>query len=167
MTDTMAALRALVHSDFAALETDKTRVLAQFYDTWSHEALVVNQWLSVQASIPHIDTLISVKKLMEHSSFSIKNPNKVRSLIGMFCQNFVSFHQASGDGYAFLTQQIITLNKMNPQIAARLLAPLTRWKKYSPAQQNLMKQALEDVLAIDDLSKDVYEVVSKSLAVDK
>jgi aminopeptidase N len=167
MTDTMAALRALVHSDFAALDVDKTRVLVEFYEKLSHEALVVNQWLSVQASIPHIDTLEKVKRLMEHSSFSIKNPNKVRSLIGMFCQNSMSFHQASGAGYEFLTQQIITLNKMNPQIAARLLAPLTRWKKYAPAQQNLMKQALENVLAIDDLSKDVYEVVSKSLAVDK
>jgi aminopeptidase N len=121
----------------------------------------------VQASVPHVDSLETVKTLMQHPSFSIKNPNKVRSLIGVFCQNSVSFHQPSGAGYEFLTQQIITLNKMNPQIAARLLAPLTRWKKYAPTQQHLMKQALENVLAIDDLSKDVYEVVSKSLAVDK
>jgi aminopeptidase N len=167
MTDTMAALRALVHSNYEALEADKTRVLAEFYSKWKNEALVVNQWLSVQSSVPHIDTLNTVKTLMAHPSFSIKNPNKVRSLIGQFCHNMVSFHQSSGVGYEFLTEQIITLNKMNPQIAARLLAPLTRWKKYAPMQQHLMKQALENVLAIEDLSKDVYEVVSKSLAIDK
>lgn len=167
MTDTMAALRALVHSNYEALEADKTRVLAEFYSKWKNEALVVNQWLSVQSSVPHIDTLNTVKTLMAHPSFSIKNPNKVRSLIGQFCHNTVSFHQSSGVGYAFLTEQIVTLNKMNPQIAARLLAPLTRWKKYAPIQQHLMKQALENVLAIEDLSKDVYEVVSKSLAIDK
>ena len=167
MTDTMVALRALVHSDFESLNIDKARVLSEFFNKWSDEALVVNQWLSVQASVANTETLETVKALMEHPSFSIKNPNKVRSLIGTFCQNPVSFHQSSGVGYAFLTQQIIKLNKMNPQIAARLLAPLTRWKKYAPTQQYLMKQALENILAIDDLSKDVYEVVSKSLAVDK
>ncbi|MFT7490549.1 MAG: aminopeptidase N [Pseudohongiellaceae bacterium] len=167
MTDTMVAFRALVHSDFELLKVDKARVLLEFFNKWKDEALVVNQWLSVQASVPHVDSLETVKTLMQHPSFSIKNPNKVRSLIGVFCQNSVSFHQPSGAGYEFLTQQIITLNKMNPQIAARLLAPLTRWKKYAPTQQHLMKQALENVLAIDDLSKDVYEVVSKSLAVDK
>jgi aminopeptidase N len=167
MTDTMVALRALVHSDFESLKADKARVLVEFFNKWKDEALVVNQWLSVQSSVPHTDTLQTVKALMGHPSFSIKNPNKVRSLVGVFCQNSVSFHQPSGVGYEFLTQQIITLNKMNPQIAARLLAPLTRWKKYAPTQQHLMKQALENVLAIDDLSKDVYEVVSKSLAVDK
>lgn len=163
MTDMMAAMRALVHSSFDSLDGEKTRVLAEFYENWQEEALVVNQWLSVQASIPHKNTVNTVKALMEHPSFSIKNPNKVRSVIGMFCQNTISFHQASGEGYEFLAQQIITLNAMNPQIAARLLTPLTRWKKYAPAQQQLMKQALETISTVENLSKDVYEVVSKSL----
>ncbi len=163
MTDMMAAMRALVHSSFNSLEAEKTRVLAEFYESWQDEALVVNQWLSVQASIPHKDSVDTVKALMEHPSFSIKNPNKVRSVIGVFCHNAVSFHQSSGEGYKFLTDQIITLNAMNPQIAARLLAPLTRWKKYAPTQQKLMKQALEAISSVENLSKDVYEVVSKSL----
>ncbi len=163
MTDMMAAMRALVHSSFVNLKDEKARVLAEFYTNWQDEALVVNQWLSVQAAIPHVDTVNTVKTLMEHPSFSIKNPNKVRSVIGMFCHNTVSFHQPSGEGYHFLADQIITLNAMNPQIAARLLAPLTRWKKYATTQQKLMKQALETISSVENLSKDVYEVVSKSL----
>ncbi len=166
MTDTMAALRALVHSQFDSLIEEKAQALAAFYSLWQNEALVVNQWLSLQASVAHDDTLTAVKDLMRHPGFSFKNPNKVRALIGVFSNNLTAFHHPSGAGYQFLSEQIIALNGVNPQIAARLLTPLTRWKKYFPQQQQLMKQALEDILAVEDLSKDVYEVVSKSLALD-
>lgn len=163
MTDTMAALKSLVHSDFASLTQEQETVLAHFYDKWQHEPLVVNQWLVVQASIPKANTLDKVKFLLDHESFSIKNPNKVRSLIGVFSNNAISFHQSDGAGYDFLAQQIIVLNKLNPQIASRLLTPLTRWKKHSEPRRTSMKKTLETILASDDLSKDVYEVLSKSL----
>jgi aminopeptidase N len=101
---------------------------------------------------------------MQHPAFDIKNPNKVRALIGAFCgQNAINFHQPDGEGYQFLADQIIYLNNLNPQIASRLLGPLTKWKKYMPASQALMKAQLQRIVAQPELSRDVYEVVSKSL----
>jgi aminopeptidase N len=102
---------------------------------------------------------------MQNPVFTLKNPNKVRALIGAFANaNLVNFHAEDGSGYRFLADQIITLNRLNPQIASRLLTPLTRWKKYGPARQALMRAELERILASGELSSDVYEVVSKSLA---
>jgi len=110
------------------------------------------------------DNLPQVVKLMAHPAFDIRNPNKVRSVIGAFCfNNAVSFHKLDGTGYEFLADQVITLNGINPQIASRLLTPLTRWKKYGHERQSLMQDALRRILAAPDLSPDVYEVVSKSL----
>ena len=161
MTDELAALTALTHSDF---EVEKTHALNDFYERWQSEALVINQWFMVQACCPLPGTLNNVKALMEHPAFDIKNPNKVRSLIGAFCgQNSVNFHQEDGSGYQFLADQIISLNKLNPQIASRLLTPLTKWKQYKESNAQLMKGQLERIVAVEKLSKDVYEVVSKSL----
>lgn len=163
MTDTMAALKSLVNSPSALAADYQQKALDTFYNDWQHEALVVNQWLSVQAMVPQATTLDKVKALMQHDCFSIKNPNKVRALIGAFSQNLVAFHQASGDGYAFLAEQVIALNTINPQIAARIITPLTRWKKYDESRQVLMRACLEKIQQTPDLSKDVYEVVNKSL----
>jgi len=163
MTDQSEALRLICHSPLAPLQSIKEKTLNQFYDKWRDDALVINQWLSVQASSPEDGVLDVVKTLMSHEAFSIKNPNKVRALVGTFCGNAFHFHQPSGDGYAFLVEQITTLNTLNPQIASRLVTPLTRWRQYATGPQRLMKQALEDILAIENLSKDVYEVVTKSL----
>jgi len=164
MTDSLMALLALVHSEDETLKPLQTQALAQFYERWQHEALVVNQWFLVQATKPSVNTLDTVIELMQHASFDIKNPNKVRSLIGAFCnQNMVGFHQLSGKGYDFLQAQIIQLDTLNPQIAARIITPLTRWKKYDEHRQPLMKQALETIIQQPNLSKDVYEVASKSL----
>jgi len=102
---------------------------------------------------------------MQHPAFTLKNPNKVRALIGAFAgQNHVNFHRADGAGYSFLADQVIVLDKLNPQIAARQLSPLTRWRKYDAARQQQMKSELERILASGELSPDVYEVVSKTLA---
>ena len=109
-------------------------------------------------------TLERVKKLTEHPAFILKNPNKVRALISAFAQaNQVRFHDQKGAGYAFLADYVIQLNRMNPQIAARLLTPLTTWKRYDRSRQNLMRTELERIMAIDNLSGDVAEVASKSL----
>jgi aminopeptidase N len=101
---------------------------------------------------------------MQHDAFDIRNPNKVRSVIGAFCHNnTVAFHQLDGSGYKFLTEQVLALNSINPQIAARLLTPLTRWKKYNLERQNLMQNALQEIQSNKDLSPDVFEVVNKCL----
>ncbi len=102
---------------------------------------------------------------MSHPSFSIRNPNKVRALIGSFCmRNPVCFHDSSGKGYAFLTEQVVELDKINPQIAARLLGSLSRWRRYDQERQQQMRQALEQISRSSGLSPDCYEVVEKSLA---
>lgn len=164
MTDVDAALRLLVNSRDPEAEDLRSAAIDYFYDTWRHESLVVNQWFTVQAVASRPGALERVKTLMQHEAFDIRNPNKVRALISAFCNmNAVNFHELSGKGYEFLADQVIALNLLNPQIAARLLTPLTRWKKYNVARQGLMKAQLERIGAEPKLSKDVFEVVTKSL----
>jgi aminopeptidase N len=163
MTEVLSALGNLVHSEFTALSAEKTRALDAFFSRWQHEPLVVNQWLSVQASDPSPGALERVKTLLQSPAFDLRNPNKVRSLISVFAnQNLVHFHALDGSGYAFLADQVLHLNRQNPQIAARLLAPLTKWRRYDESRQALMKAQLVRI-AEAELSKDVYEVVNKSL----
>ena len=162
MTDQLTALRALVHAEHA--EAEAQQALAVFYQLWQDETLVVNMWLQVQASSPQADALAVVKSLLQHETYDAGNPNKVRSLVGAFChQNFAGFHQSNASGYRFLADQVLQLDKRNPQIAARLLGPLTHWHKFESGRSEQMKQILADMQS-QDLSKDVYEVVSKSLA---
>ncbi len=164
MTDVMAALASLVNSEQEGAELSRRKALEDFHNKWQEESLVLNQWLSVQASSSMSGGLERVKALMEHSAFDIKNPNKARSLIGGFCAgNPVNFHRADGEGYVFLADQILVLNDLNPQIAARLLGPLTKWRKYDVNRQQFMQRELERIKAAPNLSKDVFEVVTKSL----
>jgi aminopeptidase N len=164
MTDVMAALTQLINSDAFLAKQLAANALADFYQRWQHESLVVNQWLSVQAMCVLPGTLQKVKALQVHAAFDGKNPNKIRALIAGFCANNpINFHADAGAGYQFLADQIIKLNAQNPSIASRLLTPLTKWKKYNPQRQALMKAQLERIMAEPDLSKDVFEVVSKSL----
>ncbi|MBW2939631.1 aminopeptidase N [Zhongshania aquimaris] len=160
MTDRLAALTYIVNSE----SEYKAKALQRFYQQWQHEPLVINQWFQVQAMCRLAGTLETVQGLMSHPAFDIRNPNKVRALIGAFCgQNGVNFHREDGAGYRFLADQVLVLNRSNPQIASRLLVPLTKWRKYLPAAQQLMRAELQRVLAEPELSSDVYEVVSKSL----
>jgi aminopeptidase N len=162
MTERLTALAVLVNSPF---EAERDKALQTFAEHFKDNPLVMDQWFSVQAGNPLPGGLERVQTLMQHPAFTLKNPNKVRALIGAFAiQNLVNFHRADGAGYRFLADQVITLNALNPQIASRLLAPLTRWRKYDSARQALMKGELERILASGELSSDVYEVVSKSLA---
>lgn len=159
MTDQFSALSIAVTS-----KHDKaSEMLAAFYDQWQTEPLVVNKWLMLSASQESDHALETVKGLMAHPAFDLKNPNKVRSVLGGFGQNVAGFHKEDGSGYHFLADQIILLNKRNPQIASRLCTPLTRWKKLQPELSLKMKAELERIMS-EDLSKDVYEVISKSLA---
>ena len=162
MTERLSALASLVNSPF---EDKRAKALESFAEHFRDNPLVMDQWFSVQAASTLPGGLERVQQLMEHPAFTLKNPNKVRAVIGAFAnQNLVNFHRADGSGYRFLADQVITLNALNPQIASRLLAPLTRWRKYDSARQALMKGELERILASGELSSDVYEVVSKSLA---
>ncbi|WP_236208534.1 aminopeptidase N [Pseudomonas tohonis] len=162
MTERLTALSVLVNSGF---EDEKAKALASFADHFKDNPLVMDQWFSVQAGSTLPGGLERVQALMGHKAFTLKNPNKVRALIGAFAnQNLVNFHRADGAGYRFLADHVITLNALNPQIASRQLAPLTRWRKYDEARQKLMRAELERILASGELSSDVYEVVSKSLA---
>jgi len=164
MTDESAALRALVNNPCAGNIALRDELLAGFYQKWKHETLVVEQWLSMQSAAPVRGNLAVVKALIGHEAYDGRNPNKIRSVIGAFCNsNAVGFHALDGEGYCFLADHIISLNKSNPQIAARQLTPLTRWRKYAPERQALMKAQLQRIKGEPDLSPDVFEVVSKSL----
>ncbi|MBP9955727.1 MAG: aminopeptidase N [Pseudomonas sp.] len=162
MTERLAALAVLVNSPFDA---DKANALAKFAEHFKDDALVMDQWFAVQAACPLPGGLERVQALMHHGAFTLKNPNKVRALIGAFAnQNHVNFHRIDGAGYRFLADQVIALNALNPQIASRQLTPLTRWRKFDQTRQVLMRAELERILASGELSGDVYEVLSKSLA---
>ncbi len=164
MTDVMAALTQLTNAEAPLAQELSGNALADFYERWQHESLVVNQWLTVQATCSLPNTLARVKALEVHNAYDSKNPNKIRALVSSFCNNnAINFHDADGDGYKFLADKIIVLNVQNPQIASRLLTPLTKWKKYGAARQALMKAQIERIMAEPNLSKDVFEVVSKSL----
>lgn len=160
MTDEIAALSAISRSH----SPEREAALQSFYDKWQSEALVIDKWFSILARSELPDTFSRVKELLKHPAFNIKNPNKVRALIGAFTTNMRFFHAANGEGYAFVADQIIQLNSINSMIGARLLEPFTRWRKFDVKRQALMKAQLERILQIPDLAKDIYEVASKSLA---
>ena len=162
MTDQAAALSALVNCPEAADYAG--RALASFEQQYRDEALVMNLWLQIQATNSQTNGLQRVIELMDHEVFSMTNPNKIRSLIGAFANgNHCNFHQQDGSGYRFLTEQILALNTVNPQVAARLVTPLTRWKKFPEPNRQLMQNALQTIAKEPNLVKDLHEIVSKSL----
>jgi aminopeptidase N len=161
MTDQMAALAVVVNGTHPA----KQQCLAGFYQQWQAEALVIDKWFALQATSHNPDTFATVQALMQHPAFDLKNPNRVRALIGAFSQaNPLHFHAANGQGYRFLADQIIALNTLNPQVASRMLSALTSWRRYDEGRQALMKTQLERIMTTEAISRDVYEVASKSLA---
>ncbi|NIV33220.1 MAG: aminopeptidase N, partial [Anaerolineae bacterium] len=132
MTNAMGALQALNQID----STERDQALAGFYERWREDVLVVNKWLGLQAMSKVPGSLARVRVLMEHEAFDMRNPNKVRALIGSFCAgNPAQFHAEDGSGYAFLGEQVKVLNELNPQIAARLVQPLSRWRLYDKPRQ--------------------------------
>ena len=161
MTDVLAALACFTRTDCPERES----VIAEFYQRWKHDALVLDKWFSLQALSHLPGTLTTVETLMAHPAFDLKKPNKVRSLIGSFCHgNQVRFHDAGGAGYGFLADRVIEIDAINPQVAARLMGGFSRWRKFDNRRQQLMKSQLERILGTAKLSKDVYEIASKTLA---
>ena len=162
MTDKAAALSALVNCQ--AADSFAAKALHAFETDYADETLAMNLWLQIQATSKLNNGLDKVKALMDHPTFSINNPNKARSLLGAFCSaNPINFHHQDGSGYGFLQQQIIALNALNPQVAARLVTPLTRWKKLPEPNRSLMRDALQQIANQEGLVKDVREIVTKSL----
>ena len=162
MTDKAAALSSLVNCKAAELYS--YRALKAFEIDYSDETLAMNLWLQIQASAKLINGLDRVKALMAHPAFNINNPNKARSLLGAFCSsNLINFHRPDGSGYRFLQQQVTALNALNPQVAARLVTPLTRWKKLPEPNRGLMRDSLQKIAEHEGLVKDIQEIVTKSL----
>jgi len=160
MTDQIAALTVMVnHPHYARKQS-----LDDFYRQWQQEDLVIDKWFALQAASPSADTFATVQALMAHPAFDLKTPNRVRALIGAFSQaNPLHFHAANGQGYQFLADQIIALNSLNPQVAARMMNALTQWRRFDVNRQVLMKAQLERIMTTEAISRDVYEVASKSL----
>jgi aminopeptidase N len=168
MTDRFAALAALVNSFAPGREA----ALADFYQRFENDALVVDKWFALQGmqrgSVgPHPGkrTIDTVRALMQHPAFNLRNPNRARSLIFSFCSgNPAQFHAEDGSGYEFWADQVLALDAINPQVAARLARVMDRWQKYALPLRERMHAALQRVAAAPDLSRDVREIVGKALA---
>jgi aminopeptidase N len=160
MTDAMAALTCLANADCPEREP----ALQAFYDKWKDEPLVVDKWLMVQATSRLPGTLARVQQLLQHPAFDLKVPNKVYALIRSFSANHVRFHAADGAGYGFLADRVIELNALNPQVAARMARGFDRWRKFDAGRQAHAHRQLERIRDAQDLSRDVAEIVGKSLA---
>ena len=158
MTDRLAAFAILVDNS----ATEWQEIIDDFYQQWKKYPLLLDKWFSLQALSHQSDTFFEVEKLLQHPDFTLNNPNRVRALLGAFYQNPAAFHRADGVGYRLLVDQIMLLDQRNPQLAARIAVPLTRWKRLEPKRRELMKRELFRLQQVD-LSRDLYEIVSKSL----
>jgi aminopeptidase N len=161
MTDRMAALTTLSLHDVP----ERTQSLEEFYRRYERDPLVIDKWFALQASIPEGATLDRVRTLTGHPSFSLANPNRVRSLIGAFAQaNPTQFNRSDGAGYGFVTQTVLTLDPKNPQVAARLLSAFKSWRALETARRTQAELALRQVAATASLSSDVRDIVQRALA---
>ncbi|NQZ14009.1 MAG: aminopeptidase N [Alphaproteobacteria bacterium] len=160
MTDRMSAMNAIV----ANQNSERDDVLEDFYDRFKDYQLVIDKWFAAQACAVRDDIFEQLEVLRQHPDFNIKNPNRVRSLYGAFAMNNpVMFHSKDGRGYEFLKNAIIELNELNPQIAARMVTPFREWRRYTQDRQEKMKAALEEIKAMPNISRNVFELVNKSL----
>ena len=161
MTDVLAALACLTDSDHPQRQV----ALDDFYRRWHHDPLVLDKWFAIQAASSRPDTLEKVRELLHHADFTLENPNRVRALVGTFCHgNPAGFHAADGGGYLLLADQVLKLDARNPQIAARLLTAMTRWRRYDESRRQLMRAQLQRIADTEGISKNVYEIAAKSLA---
>jgi aminopeptidase N len=159
MTDKVAALASL-----ASLPCEEREAALQtFHRDAAGDALILNKWFSLQASADLPDQLARVRALKQHPDFTISNPNRARSLVSAFAMNMPHFHAADGAGYQFISDSIIELDALNPQVAARLASSFSQWRRFDEARQARMKTELERIQGTEGLSKDTFEVVSRCL----
>ncbi|HVF37906.1 MAG TPA: aminopeptidase N [Sphingomicrobium sp.] len=159
MTDRQGALMVLANLDGAEREA----ALAAFYDRFRDDTLVLDKWFALQAAAQRADTLEVVERLAGHASFTSRNPNRWRALVSNFAANQWAFHHPSGRGYRFVADMILAVDKLNPQVAARQIPSLGKWRRLEPMRAELMRAELERIVASPSLSKDVFEQASKSL----
>ena len=159
MTDRQAALGTLANGD----SNERVAALDIFYNRYADNALVLDKWFQTQALSTRADTGATVAELVRHPDFTLANPNRARSLIGAFGVNQRAFHAPDGSGYRFLADQLIALDRLNPQTAAKLMPPLGRWRRFDAARAGMMRAELERIVATPGLSKDLFEQASKSL----
>jgi aminopeptidase N len=159
MTDAFAALFMLANCECP----ERARALDAFYGKWKDEPLVVDKWLGVQSTTRLPSALADVKRLMAHPAFNIRNPNKVYALIGGFRGNPLRFNAADGSGYAFLADQVIALDAINPQVAARMARGFDRWRKFDAGRQAHARAALERIRGAAGISKGVLEIATRAL----
>lgn len=160
MTDKMAALSALVHNRLSFAN----QALNDFYETFKDDPLVINKWMALQASVEDEKTIDNVRALADTKDFVITNPNKVRSLIGVFGRNLKGFHNPNGEGYRLIADYVIQLNAINPQIAEGIIHPLCDWKRFDKKRQELMKSELKRIAQIPNLSVNLNETITRALA---
>ena len=160
MTDRQGALGVLANGD----ADERVAALDIFYNRYRDNALVLDKWFTTQALSLREDTAAAVEALAHHPDFTLRNPNRLRALVGAFSVNQSAFHDPSGRGYRFLADTVLAVDQINAGTAAKLIPPLGRWRRFEAQRSALMKAELERVLATPRLSKDVYEQVSKSLA---
>ena len=161
MTDVLAALAVLA----GVACPEREAALAAFHARWRDDALVLDKWFAIQAMSALPDTGAAVRALAAHPDFDLRNPNRVRALVGSFAAaNQVRFHAASGDGYRFLAETILALDPLNPQVAARLVSPLGQWRRMDAARQGAMRAALQRILDAAGLSRNTREMAGRSLA---
>jgi aminopeptidase N len=160
MTDAESALRVLANRE----GKERDEALAEFYAKWKHDPLVIDKWFTVQAISTLPSAVARVRELAKHADFTLKNPNRVRALVGAFAMsNQVRFHTADGAGYAFLGDVVLELDALNPQVAARMVSGFNQWKRFEPRRRDLQKAQLERIVAKQGLSKDSYEIVARAL----
>lgn len=162
MTDKMAALNALASMDGEGADA-RDAALQKFYDDANGDALVLNKWFSVQALADLPDVLDRVKALTKHPDFTLTNPNRCRSLISAFTMNAAPYHDETGAGYQFLGEILPDLDKLNPQISARIAGALIQWRRYDEKRGALMKEELKKLVDMKPISDDMFEVVNRGL----
>ena len=161
MTDAIAALVAVNHSDAPAREA----LFARFEARWRDEPLVLDKWFALQATAMRADTLQRVRSLLGHPRFNARNPNRIRSLVASFAlANWPAFHAGDGEGYAFVADQAIALDRTNPQVAAVLAGAFNQWRRHAEPRRGLQRRALERIGDTPGLSPDVAEIVARNLA---
>ena len=161
MTDSLAALAALAGIDCP----ERLAALAAFHAKWRDDPLVLDKWFTIQAVSPLPSTVAHVRALAAHADFDLRNPNRIRALVGAFAgANQVRFHDPAGEGYRFLADIVVQLDPSNPQVAARIVGPLGQWRRMDTGRQALMKAELSRILGLPGLSTNTFEMVSKSLA---
>jgi aminopeptidase N len=161
MTDEQAALTVLSHTS----GEEREEALATFYGKWAEDALVIDKWFNIQARADRAETLDEVRALLKHPAYEPGNPNRVRSLVAGFAGNRKRFHDLSGDGYRFLADQVMDIDKRNPRLSSRLVTAFESWRRFEPRRRALMESVLKEMKEDPDLSRDLAEKVEKFLSV--